>query len=108
MRFFLTFFAKNPYIPEFDFPLISTSQRFCENSWVVGPSKIYGVPRPGLRTGGLEFFLAVKKGGLKVFLAVTKRGAETFLDEKKWGLLLFFIERKRGPLFKGGSNFFYW
>ena len=65
-----------------------------------GPSKIYGVPGPGLRTGGLKVFLAVKKEGQKLFLT-----------KETWGLVLFFIEKRRGPLFiflyqKGGQQLF--
>ena len=53
-----------------------------------GPSKIYGVPGPGLRTGG----------GLKVFWLSKRRGRNFFLTKETWGLVLFFIEKRRGPL----------
>ena len=64
------------------------------------PSKIYGVPGPGLWTGGLTVYLTVKKEGLNLFL-----------KKETWGLVLFLIEKRRGPLFiflyqKGGQQLF--
>ena len=49
-----------------------------------GASKIYGVPGPGLSTGGGDFFSAKKKGATR-FFQQKKRGRRVFFSEKKGG-----------------------
>ena len=66
-----------------------------------GPSKIYGVPGPGLSTGGHRLFFSQKKGGDEFFSA-KKKGATSFFQRKKGGDE-FFSMKKRG---KGGAEFF--
>ena len=61
---------------------------------------LHPVPGPGLRTGGLKVFLAIKKEGQKLFLT-----------RETWGFVLFFIKKRGGHYLnflikKGGSNFF--
>ena len=67
---------------------------------VKGRSKIYGVPGPGLRTGGLKIFLAVKKEGQKFFLT-----------RETWGLVLFSLKKRGGHylyfLIKNGAATFF-
>ena len=66
-----------------------------------GGGKIYGVPRPGFRTGGQTLFWFGKERG-QILLSVPEKGGKYFSSLFEKGGKEFF----RFSVFGGGKNFF--
>ena len=97
----LLLFQRNPkFSPGLQLFLDFYCYKLIRGSLILRQSKIYGVPRPGLRRGGLELFLASEKGGHTTFLT-EKTGGPSIFSATKQGGHYPFLEMK-----SGGSNFF--